>query len=670
MSQADQSESKISFLTILILVCFSFLVHANDSVEAELKLPPVLLPGIEFDAEIKLTDLRFTGEQREFTLQILLQGKLINEITGSIIGIEGESGQETALLRVENNDAPTTAISGLVVDELAEYTFKLFVNEQEITQVQKGAIWGILAILPPIIAIGVALITRQVVTALLAGIFIGALFIHGFNPLAALLRTFDHYIFDSLLNSDHLHILVFSIMLGGLVGIISRNGGAAGIVAAIVKVAKRRRSGMIATWLMGLAVFFDDYSNTLIVGNTMRPFTDRFRISREKLAYIVDSTAAPVATLALVSTWIGFQVGLIGGAFESIPEITADPYSTFIQSIPYNFYAILALYFVFLLAIFSRDFGPMAKAELRAIRENQPLRPGSSPLADYDSEAVEPKIGVKQHWINAALPILSVIVFVISGIIYSGLLNMPAGTEITVGTILENTDSFKALLWASFGGVLVAVLMSVFQGLLSIQESVDAVLSGMKSMMLAAVILTLAWAIGMISDEIGTSEYVVAMLGQSFPAFLLPAMTFILAAAISFSTGSSWATMSILMPLIINLSHSIAADEWSIMLGSIASVLAGSVFGDHCSPISDTTVMSSLASACDHIDHVQTQLPYALTVGGVTVVFCFIPEALGLHPFFCLLIGLIVITLIVRFVGRPVNSADTDEDFIGSNNQN
>lgn len=656
---------------ILLLICILLVsgaqpLLADDSAEFSLELPAILLPNIEFSAEISVADIRFAEGKRAFRLEVLRGGGTLKVVEGEIVGVSGNGGGELALLKVAGSEETQASIDGLSVDGTGDYQFILKVDGAVASTSQVGAIFGILSLLPPLIAIGVALITRQVVTALLAGIFIGAIFIHGYNPLIALMRTFDHYVFNSLLNSDHLHILVFSIMLGGLVGIVSKNGGAAGIVAAIVKVAKRRRSGMIATWLMGLAVFFDDYSNTLIVGNTMRPFTDRFRISREKLAYIVDSTAAPVATLALVSTWIGFQVGLIGGAFENIPEITADPYSTFIQAIPYNFYAVLALYFVFLLSIWSRDFGPMAKAELRAIQKNEPLRPGSSPLADYNSEAVEPKLGIQPHWSNAGIPILSVIVFVISGIIYSGMLNMPSGTEVSVGTILEYTDSFKALLWASFGGVLVAVIMSVGKRLLSIEESVEAVLNGMRSMMLAAVILTLAWSIGMVSEEIGTSQYVVNLMGQGFPAFLLPALTFIVAALISFSTGSSWATMSILMPLIISLAHSLAPGEWPIMLGSISSVLAGSVWGDHCSPISDTTVMSSMACACDHIDHVRTQMPYALIVGGVAVVFCFIPEALGLNPFICLLIGLVVITLIVRFFARPVTSADADDDFIGA----
>lgn len=670
-----RSKNKIIFPALfIILALLTFIrpafAEGEDQPELSINTPPVLIAQVPFNVFISVSSLPLSIENHEFQLEILHEGGLVKKVRGRFtgVGMHRSGGREYPVLKIllAGETREDTEIRGLTVEKDGNYDFRLVLTDgdKQIAFSSASTIFGPISLLPPIIAIGVALITRQVIASLLAGVFIGALFVNGLNPIEALMRTFDHYVFGSLFHSDHLYILIFSVMLGGLVGIISRNGGTRGVVDAIVSVARRRRTGMVSTWMLGVAIFFDDYSNTLIVGNTMRPFTDRFRISREKLSYLVDSTAAPVAAIALVGSWIGFEVGLIGDAFDKIHVISADPYTTFIQTIPYCFYPILALVFGFFVSYWSRDFGPMAEAERRALFEGTPLRPGSSPLADYDSSSVESKPGVPTRWYNSVVPILTVIALVIGGMIYTGLVNMPDGTEVNFGTILENADSFQSLLWASFGGVLVAIVLSLGQRILTLQESFDSVLGGMRSMMLAVVILTLAWSIGMVADEVNTSLYVVHLLGSTFPSFLLPALIFLVAAGISFATGTSWGTMGILMPLVVGLAHNLAPGDWNIMLGSVASVLAGSVFGDHCSPISDTTVMSSMASAVDHIDHVRTQLPYAVLVAAVAVVFCYIPAALGVNPLICLIGSSAILALILWLISKPLSSADVEEDFL------
>ncbi|HUH06103.1 MAG TPA: Na+/H+ antiporter NhaC family protein, partial [Kofleriaceae bacterium] len=268
---------------------------------------------------------------------------------------------------------------------------------------------GFFSILPPILAIVLALLLRQALLALFAGVWLGALFVHGYNPLTSLIRCFDTYLPNTIANTDSASVVLFTMALGGMVGVISKSGGTKALVDAIARRATSRRAGMLTGWISGLVVFFDDYANCLLVGNTVRPFTDRLRISREKLAYIVDSTAAPVATIALVSTWVGYQVGL----FDKVAELgQGQGYSHFISLIPYSFYSIFTLAFVFMIAVSMRDFGPMRRAEERAHLTGELVRPGGVPLMDKElTDMIErPDTGRTPHWVTAVAPVLSVIV--------------------------------------------------------------------------------------------------------------------------------------------------------------------------------------------------------------------------------------------------------------------
>jgi Na+/H+ antiporter NhaC len=533
---------------------------------------------------------------------------------------------------------------------------------------------GWLSLLPPLVAIVLALIFREVVLSLFAGIWFGALLLTSYNPLSASLMTVDRFVLGALAeDADHMSIILFSMMLGGMVGVMAKSGGTLGIVHALRPFATSSRRGQAFSWLSGLIIFFDDYANTLIVGNTMRPVTDRLRVAREKLAYIVDSTAAPMAAIAVVTTWVGFEISLIGDALRSAAAQTADPalsadllaasgnpFSVFLHTIPYLFYPILALCFVIMVVMTRRDFGPMLTAERRARAGGGVLRPGSTPAADLSGGVMEPPAGAIPRWYNAGIPVLTVVITAIIGIWYTGAQELE-GTGHSLWEVVGGADPFKTLIWASFAGVIVAIVLAVAQRILTIGQAIEAWVNGMRAMLLAIVILVLAWGLGGVTEALGTGPYLSGLLQDTLPIHFLPVLVFLTAGAISFATGTSWGTMAILFPIVIPLAVAMGAgvgfdggDHYSILLGTISSVMAGSIFGDHCSPISDTTVMSSMATACDHIDHVRTQLPYALTVGVVAMLVGDIPTAYGVPPALSIVAGLVILYLVLRIFGKPV----------------
>jgi Na+/H+ antiporter NhaC len=506
-----------------------------------------------------------------------------------------------------------------------------------------------------------ALYFRQVIPALFVGLWFGAWAISGFTLTGlgtGLLDSFQIHILDAVADPNHVAVVLFSLMIGGTVGIISRNGGTQGVVNRIVGWADDARRACLATAIMGLAVFFDDYANTLVVGNTMRPVTDSMNISRAKLAYIVDSTAAPVASIALVTTWIGTQVGLIGEAISYIPDLDAEAYLLFISTIPYSFYPLLAIVFVFMIAASGRDFGPMAKSEAHArAYGSRPAGHLDSSVAE-DCEPIEAIEGKPQRAINAVVPIMVLILGVMGGLYVTG----SAATEAAnpgLKDIIGAADSYKSLMWGSMMGMMTAALLSLVQRIMSLEEVVGAWYKGLRSMLYAMIILILAWALSGVTEELRTADYLVSVLGDTLPVQLVPLVVFVLAAFTAFATGSSWGSMGILVPLVIPLTWAVmkasgysGPDDMHILYSSIACVLAGSVWGDHCSPISDTTILSSMASGCDHMEHVRTQIPYALVVGGVAIVFGTLPVAFGMPWWLGLLIGGVLLYTILRVAGK------------------
>tara|TARA_R110002096_G_scaffold421442_4_gene627148 strand:+ start:4650 stop:6554 length:1905 start_codon:yes stop_codon:yes gene_type:complete len=556
----------------------------------------------------------------------------------------------------------------MVFDEKGKYTFTIN-NQSFDTEVNPLPIW--LSIIPPLIAILLALVFKEVITSLLIGIFFGAFVVHfyasGFidGLLLGFMSTIDHYILKALNDSGHLSIVLFSLLIGGMVSLISKNGGMQGVVNRISKYATNAKNGQLATFGLGIAIFFDDYANTLIVGNTMRPITDQLKISRQKLAYIVDSTAAPMAAIALITTWIGAELGYIENGINQIEGLNAGVYATFISSLAYSFYPIFTIAFMFILIYKEKDFGPMYQVEMQARKALK--NDFDDETSSAEQEAFQIKKGIQPKAFNAVVPILVVIFGTIAGLLYTGwnqevVDDKQLGIFQKLSTIIGNSDSYQALLWASLAGLLVAIKLSLLRRILSLQQTIESIISGFKTMLPAIIILVLAWSLAIVIEEMQTAQFLTSALSEYISPHLIPSITFIMAALVAFSTGSSWGTMAILYPIMIPLAWSISifngldpALTMSIFHSTIACVLAGAVLGDHCSPISDTTILSSLASSCNHIEHVKTQIPYALTVGLVAILFGTLPSGFGIPPWIGMIFGIVAMYGIIHFLGKKVS---------------
>jgi Na+/H+ antiporter NhaC len=473
--------------------------------------------------------------------------------------------------------------------------------------------------------------------------------------VASFARLLDTHIVNALADRGHASIILFSLLLGGMLGLMTQSGGAKGIASWVGIDGTTRRRAQLTTWLLGLLIFFDDYANSLLLGASMRPVTDRVRLSREKLAFIVDSTAAPVASLALISSWIGVEVGYIGDQFAHL-GIQRDAYVTFIETIPFRFYPILMLVLVPWIALRGRDFGPMLYAERRAEQRGLVSREGARPASEFHEGSV-PEDAVGRP-MNALVPVLIVVFVAAIGIYLDGRSKVIAeGLDPSLRAIVGAASSSSAILWATGAGCIAALALAVGTGSLTFAKSIDAWTGGVRSMVYAVIILILAWSLGAVCRDLDTASFLIGAVGDWMAPAWIPAVVFIMAALVSFATGTSWGTMAILFPLVVPLAHRIAPGQETILLGTVSSILAGSVWGDHCSPISDTTILSSMATSCDHMDHVRTQLPYAIFVGLVSLLCAELPVAAGWYgPWTGLLVGSAVMIAVFELVSRPVRA--------------
>lgn len=519
------------------------------------------------------------------------------------------------------------------------------------------------SLLPPLVAIALAVATRRVVLPLAAGVLVGAFLLAGRIPDAAWwqpLATFYAAMRESVFSTSHLQALAFSLLLGAMVGVLERGGSMTALIGRLSHCVRTRTGAQTMVAVSGLAIFFDDYSNTLLVGGTMRGTADRFGVSREKLAYLVDSTAAPVAGLSVVSTWAAIEISYMadGLRMAGIDDPSA-PFEMFIQSIPYRFYAIGALVMVFLVSITGRDFGPMRIVESDAASRNT------------DSvETTHPPDPRHRRWLwtAAVLPILVCliavgVVLVVTGMAAIETVDPDIRPLRWAGQILGNGDSYVALIVGGGAGLIVAIAMTLALRGCDVAGAAKASLAGAGQMLPAMGILWFAWAISAMTepDQLDTGGYLAGVLSDRLDPRMLPTVVFVLAGAVAFSTGTSWGTMGILTPLSVALAiqldpagGGVGGPGGTIVLSTCGAVLAGAIFGDHCSPISDTTVLSSRASGCDHIAHVKTQMPYAVVVAVVCIVCGTLPAAVGVSPWLCLLVSSLILGGIVwRFGRRP-----------------
>jgi len=546
------------------------------------------------------------------------------------------------------------------ISEIKDASFHLTSGEETIHKFNRKVIPGWISILPPIIAILLAFASRAVIPSLFAAIWFGVWSLSHFSIMdliPSLLNSFYVYILNTMIDRDHAILILFTLMLGGMVGIIYRNGGVHGIIKHLIKKADTPRKGQIAIWLFGIIIFFDDYSNTLIVGNTSRLLCDKLKISRQKLAYLVDSTSAPVATIAVITTWIGFQVGIIADALPGLEGLDESAYMLFIHSIPYSFYPFLAIVMVGLIVTSGKDFGPMVEAEERA-RAGIKYAPNMDNLeadagADADELFVKQNVNYKAR--NAVIPI-AVLVFSMLYFIFT------SGEGDTLKDILGSSDTFGALMHSTLLSALTAAALSVGQRILNLNEILDAWFSGLKFMLMGLMVLLLAWALADISKDLGTADFIVSTLGDSISMPILPSIVFLIAAATAFGSGSSWGVMAILMPLVIPLTWAVMGnnggatpENMHILYSTIACVLTGSVWADHCSPISDTTILTSMASGCELMDHVRTQMPYAVSAGAAALLLGTLPAGFGAPWWVLLLLGIGSQVIVVKIFGRKTS---------------
>ena len=553
--------------------------------------------------------------------------------------------------------------------------------------------YGWLSLIPPLVAIVLAIVTRRAVVSLVAGIVCGALITAGGHPLAALYDVLEIHLWPALIDPDKLRVFAFTLMMGAMIGIISRNGGMAGLIRLVAPLANSRRSGQLTAWFCGLIIFFDDYANTVLLGGTLRPLSDRWRISREKLAYLVDSTAAPVAGLSLLSTWVAVEIDYIQEGVHSLPSAAGlQSIDLFVGSIPYRFYIVTALLFIPVLALTGRDYGPMWRAERRRLRTGPDHEPDGSLSPDDESSAAVPA-----HWANAVLPIVTTVAVVLGLFYVTGRQSLAADALLAealdrgygLKEIFGAANSYLSLQYGALAGLVVAAFLSRVQGLLTNVQIVRLAADGARVMLPALVILWCASALSRMTGDssivgtppvtpyehkayrLHTADYLASLVATDagdadvgetvVTAKLLPTGVFLLAALLSFATGTSFGTMGILLPMVIPLAHALLTADGAafdaqhpLMLGAVGSVLAGAIFGDHCSPISDTTILSSQSCGCDHMAHVVTQLPYALTVAALAIVLGTLPLGWGVPVWVlwpCQLAGIVAV---IVWMGRPV----------------
>ena len=543
--------------------------------------------------------------------------------------------------------------------------------------------FGVLTILPPLVAIVLAFATKNVIVSLVLGVMSGGflLNLNGMNVFSALFSSFLDLVdraIAALADPWNAGIILQVLAIGGVINLVAKMGGAKAIAEALAKKAKNARSAQLITWASGLLVFFDDYANSLIIGPMMRPVTDKMKISRERLAFVIDATAAPVAGLAIISTWIGLEVGLIGDGFNAI-GVEANAFSVFLNTIPFRFYNILILGFIVLTSIMLKDFGPMREAELRARRGESKLASSKEIDEKISSEHsdLEPLPGVKLNIWNAIIPIGILIVGSLFAFYYSGYQTILSGDDATLIELVKNSplsfvsireafsnaDASVALFQAALFTGIVALCMGVNKKIFTVSQGLEMWVDGMKTLVITCVILICAWSLSSVIKELGTAKFLVTLLSGSVPAFLLPSIIFVLGGIISFATGTSFGTIGILMPLTIPLAHSINP-EMSYIVVSISAVLTGSIFGDHCSPISDTTILSSMGAGCNHIDHVRTQMPYALFVGAIAILFGYIPAGFGLPIYLIMPVAFIVMFIGIQIFGKSVDIDENEETLV------
>ena len=487
------------------------------------------------------------------------------------------------------------------------------------------------ALVPPIVAIALALITKEVYSSLFIGILVGGLFYSGFSFEGTVLHIFNDGIISVLCDSYNMGILVFLVILGTMVALMNNAGGSAAFGRWASQHIKTRTGAQLATILLGVMIFIDDYFNCLTVGSVMRPVTDKHNVSRAKLAYLIDATAAPICIIAPISSWAAAVSGFVEGE---------DGLSIFVRAIPYNFYALLTIVMMVGMALMKVEFGPMKGHEKNAMNGDIFSKAGN--MAAQETEEENPRGRV----IDLLIPIISLIVFCVIGMIYTG--GFFSGENFV--TAFSQSDASVGLALGSFFAMVFTIVLYLIRRVLPFRKCMECLPEGFKAMVPAILILTFAWTLKAMTDSLGAKEFVAAAMESAAGGLmnLLPAIIFLVACCLAFATGTSWGTFGILIPIVVAV---FANSNENLMIISISACMAGAVCGDHCSPISDTTIMASAGAQCDHVNHVSTQLPYAIVAAAVSFV-TYIIAGFVQSAWISLPVGIILMLIVLSFLKR------------------
>jgi len=537
---------------------------------------------------------------------------------------------------------------------------------------------GPLSLLPPIMTLAASVLLKNTLVAMLVGTWTGSLLLNGGNPIVAVLRTFDKYVVNSVADVEHAGVILFTTVLGGVIGLVQKSGGALGLASLIKGFFTSRKSGALSTMGLGSLIFFDDYSSILIVGNSLRPLLAAVRLSPAKFAFISHTMGVCLASLAPLSSWVGVLIGYIAGALSQLGgeavlgAASCDPFLTLLATLPYRFLPLSMLVFLLIGALTGRDFGPMLAAERAVVRDAGSTDDGGSAEGADEATVVEngpgpldPAPGTPLRAINALLPFGIVIVSSFAGMVLQGLNAIRAMPELvrpaaTLVNALRFSDSVSALVWGSVAGWIVSTTLVMQQKILNLQDAMTAWVEGAKDVLEPTLVLVLAWALGAVIADVGTADFLAGALQAGLPAWALPALVSTLCYIISFASGSAVGTMGIVFPLVGPLALSLSGGSISFLRHCFGSIMGGSVFGNLCSPLADTSILTVLATRCALPTHISTCLGYTALVAVVSLVFGDLAVGLGLYgPFAGLTVCSAVLLGVKALVGRSVEAAPT-----------
>ena len=550
--------------------------------------------------------------------------------------LSGGRKEESVMTDMKKNIKRTAVLSVVLILMFATTVFGAEQTEEYVPAVY-ATFW---ALVPPVVAIGLALITKEVYSSLFVGVLMGGILYSGFSFEGTITHIFEDGMISVLSDSYNVGILIFLVILGAMVCLMNRAGGSAAFGQFAADHIKGRVGAELATILLGCLIFIDDYFNCLTVGSVMRPVTDKFKVSRAKLAYLIDATAAPICIIAPISSWAAAVTGFVEGE---------DGFSIFVRAIPYNFYAILTIVMMIGMVLLRTEFGSMKFHEKNALKGDLYTTPGRP----YDTEK-QPEVSVRGTVLDLLIPIISLIICCMIGMLYTG--GFFSGEDFV--TAFSQSDASLGLTMGSFFGLLITIGLYQVRRVLKFSECMACIPEGFKSMVPAIMILSFAWTLKAMTDSLGADVYVATVVASSARSFLnfLPAIIFVVGCFLAFATGTSWGTFGILIPIVVAVFENSNPD---LMIISISACMAGAVCGDHCSPISDTTIMASAGAQCEHVNHVTTQLPYAVTAAAVSffsyIIAGFVQSAWIALP---IAIALMVATM---FVIRAVNGVLKEE---------